>query len=182
MVTTHRAYKTAGVAMYRTYLYQRPPSKQGANAGGNVPVRRSKDNIYMQMAMAASKLSTCERAHHGAVITVEDKIVGIGYNGAARGLPHCKDAGCRISAGSTRCERSIHAETNALINATGSVRGGTIYVTGEPCERDAVLIVQSQLARVVIQSGRSYFVDNKELAEEVKSWYQLAEIRFDILD
>jgi len=145
-------------------------------------VRRVKDNTYMQMAMAASKLSTCERAHHGAVITVDDRVVGIGYNGAAKGLPHCNDVGCHVSTDSKRCERSIHAETNALINAGRSVAGGTIYVTGEPCERDAVLIVQAGLARVVIQSGQSYFGSNKELAEEVKSWYQLAEIRFDILD
>jgi dCMP deaminase len=145
-------------------------------------VRGKKDNIYMQMAMAASKLSTCRRANHGAVITVDDRVVGIGYNGAAKGLPHCYDVGCHVSTDSQRCERSIHAETNALINATRGVTGGTIYVTGEPCERDAVLIVQAGLARVVINSGRDYFVDNKALADEVKSWYQSAGIRFDILD
>jgi len=135
----------------------------------------------MQMAMAASKLSTCERAHHGAVITVDDRVVGIGYNGAAKGLPHCNEVGCHVSTGSTRCERSIHAETNALVNAARSVTGGTIYVTGEPCERDAVLIVQAGLARLVVQSGPTYFGSNKELQAEVKSWYSLANIRFDIL-
>jgi dCMP deaminase len=177
-----RAYKTASAAMYQTYLYKSPPWNLAANAGGIVPVRRTKDNTYMQMAMAASKLSTCERAHHGAVITVEDRVVGIGYNGAPRGLPHCSDVGCHISEGSTRCERSIHAETNALINANRSVAGGTIYVTGEPCERDAGLIVQAGLARVVINSGQSYFGSNEALANEVRSWYQTSGIRFDIID
>ena len=141
----------------------------------------SKDNIYMQMARAASKLSTCERAHHGAVITVDDRVVGIGYNGAANGLPHCADVGCHISTDSDRCERSIHAETNALVNAARPVKGGTIYVTGEPCERDAVLLVQAGVARVVVGTGLTYFVDNKALRKEVKSWYSLANIRFDIL-
>jgi len=141
-----------------------------------------KDNIYMQMAMAASKLSTCKRAHHGAVITVNDRVVGIGYNGAARGLPHCLDVGCHISVGSERCERSIHAETNAIINAGRDVSTGTLYVTGEPCERDAVLLIQAGITRVVAQAGASYFGSNKELAEEVKSWYSLADIRFDIIE
>lgn len=132
----------------------------------------------MQMAMAMSKLSTCTRAHHGAVITVDGIVVSTGYNGAARGLPHCIEVGCHISSDSKRCERSIHAETNAIVNAGRSVSGGTLYVTGEPCERDVVLIVQSQIKRVVYPAGSSYFTDDA-LREEVKNWYKLAEIRVD---
>jgi dCMP deaminase len=50
------------------------------------------------------------------------------------------------------CVRTLHAEQNAIIQAAQhgvSVRGGTIYVTHQPCLTCAKMIINAGLVRVV---------------------------------
>lgn len=100
----------------------------------------------MQTALVMAQRATCPRASVGGVIAVRNRIVATGYNGSPCGTAHCHDVGCLMHEG--HCIRTIHAEANALINATISVRGGTIYVTHYPCPICANLIVQSGIAQV----------------------------------
>jgi len=79
--------------------------------------------------------STCLRAHAGAVLVKDDKIISTGYSGSARNEPNCSDLGI--------CERqrlnippgqnyelckSVHAEANALINCNTDKSGATLYL------------------------------------------------------
>src|SRR5690349_19329192 len=50
-------------------------------------VRPSWDNIWMDLAEALSKRSTCRRLSVGCVVVSEDNsaVLGIGYNGGAKG-------------------------------------------------------------------------------------------------
>lgn len=100
--------------------------------------RISKDEYYMDIAMAVSKRATCLRRKFGAIIVNNDEIVATGYNGAPRGekdcleLNVCERQRLNIPSGE-RYElcRSIHAEQNAIISAARKETiGATIYIAG----------------------------------------------------
>ena len=106
----------------------------------------------MDIAQLVSERSTCLRRKVGAVLVRERRILCTGYNGAARGLPHCDEAGClreklHIPSGE-RIEicRGIHAEQNALVQAAAfgiNVSGATLYCTHEPCITCAKMLINA---------------------------------------
>lgn len=96
--------------------------------------RTTNTQFLIDVAMSASRRSTCPRLQVGAVIIdPEKRILSTGYNGAARGLPHCTDAGCLIEPETGRCKRTVHAEVNAILNARQSLIGCSMICTHHPC-------------------------------------------------
>ena len=101
-------------------------------------MRISKEEYYLDIALAVAKRSTCLRRCYGAIIVKNDEIIATGYNGAPRGRQNCSDLGrctraqLRIPSGE-RYElcRSVHAEANAIISAARSeMMGATLYLVG----------------------------------------------------
>lgn len=92
--------------------------------------RPSFPEIYMELAHVLAARSTCSRLNVGTVITSTDyrKVLAIGYNGNAAGLPNCCD---RHEAGNCGC---LHSEENAVINCD-SPRSTEkhVFVTHLPC-------------------------------------------------
>jgi dCMP deaminase len=92
--------------------------------------RPSFQEIYMQLAQTISKRSTCKRLNVGTVITSTDyrKVLAIGYNGNASGLPNCCD---REEAGNCGC---LHSEENSIINCDSPrTVEKFVFVTHLPC-------------------------------------------------
>lgn len=121
--------------------------------------RPSWDAYFMEIAKLVSTRATCRRRSVGALIVRDKQIVSTGYNGAPRGLPHCppdgpeKDwpEGC-MRAG--HCIRSLHAEQNALLQAAKigvSCDGATMYVTCQPCNMCAKMIINAGIAKVIYE-------------------------------
>jgi dCMP deaminase len=110
----------------------------------DVPARIPLEEVYMRMAEELAKRSTCARTQVGSVITTGDltQVLGIGYNGNARGLPNRCD-----SAEPGRCG-CLHSEANALIKAGAQVEGKLMFVTVSPCVMCAKMIVNSNVGRV----------------------------------
>lgn len=113
----------------------------------------------MQIAHLVKTRATCPRRQVGALIVREKRILATGYNGAPRGLPHCPDEGhlhdwpqgC-LRAG--HCIRSLHAEQNALLQAAMigvPCEGATMYVTCQPCNTCAKMIVNAGISRVIYE-------------------------------
>lgn len=117
-------------------------------------MRPSADQAFMQMAMVLASRSTCSRAAVGALVVTPDRlqIVGIGYNGAARGMHHCNDDR-RGTARPGECG-CIHAELNAILKAPGTMLGLMLYTTTAPCYACAKLVLNTGIARVVF--GQRY--------------------------
>ena len=100
--------------------------------------RISKDEYYLNIAIAVSKRSTCLKRHYGCVIVKNDEIIATGYNGSPRGEENCCDK-CicdRIdmphNTGDYSQCKSVHAEQNALISASrNEMIGATLYLAGE---------------------------------------------------
>lgn len=100
--------------------------------------RISKEEMYLQMALAAAKRGTCTRRNYGAVIVNNDEVISTGYTGSPRGQENCCDRGTceRTRLGFKQGEGyhlccSVHAEQNALISAARrDTIGGTLYLVG----------------------------------------------------
>lgn len=101
--------------------------------------RISRPVMFMQMAEAASRRSTCFRRSVGALlVTLSDaNIVSVGYNGPPSGDPHCTGATCPTN---HVCTRALHAERNAIERCQSREALG-MYVTESPCLECAKLIL-----------------------------------------
>jgi dCMP deaminase len=102
-------------------------------------MRLSRPQMFMEMAIVASKRSTCMRANVGAVIVYEDNVISIGYNGPPSGDSHCKGNECELNQ-CGGCLRSVHAERNAINRVTKDEEISTkfwdkasLYSTHQPC-------------------------------------------------
>lgn len=92
------------------------------------------EEYFIDIAKTVSGRATCSRLKVGAVIERDRTILSTGYNGSVRGSPHCVDDGCYLIDG--HCGRTIHAETNAILQAAKNgvnITGATCYVTHSPC-------------------------------------------------
>lgn len=103
--------------------------------------RISRHQMFMEMAQVAAKRSTCFRLNVGAIITHNNSVVSIGYNGAPSGEPHCQGALC--DGWGSKCTRTIHAERNAIDRLPAGIgRPLDLYVTDSPCAHCYDYIVQ----------------------------------------
>jgi len=126
---------------WQTYVHRRP----------------NWDEFFMMMAELASSRSTCDRGSYqrfrdrkgvGAVIVTPDhRSIAIGYAGSPPGAPHCDDQGHLIR--DNHCIRTVHAEENAIINATFGLRGCSLYTTTFPCYHCVRRIVSVGIKKVL---------------------------------
>src|SRR3954469_17765869 len=96
----------------------------------NSSKRPSFQKIYLDLASTLAERSTCHRLKVGTVITSTDfrKVLAVGYNGNASGLPNRCDTD---EVGNCGC---LHSEENAVINCD-SPRSTEkfVFVTHLPC-------------------------------------------------
>src|SRR5712692_590657 len=87
------------------------------------PDRIPLEEVYMRMAEELAKRSTCARLQVGTVITTHDltQVLGIGYNGNARGLPNRCDTttpgacGCFVGGSKVVTDRGHVAIENVQV-------------------------------------------------------------------
>ncbi len=107
--------------------------------------RASWNSVFIEMAFTIAKRSPDAQTKCGCVIVnKENKVVSIGYNGFAR---CCKDENLP----NTRPDKypfMIHAENNAILNATSSLEGCTAYITSEPCHKCLMLLYQVGILKI----------------------------------
>ena len=112
------------------------------------------DTYFMRIAQVVGERSTCDRAHVGCVLVVDKRILTAGYNGSPAGQEHCDDIGHLFVDG--HCVRTIHAETNAIIQAAlhgVSTKGATCYVTHYPCLNCSKVLINAGITRLVYESA-----------------------------
>jgi dCMP deaminase len=108
------------------------------------------DEYFLDIAFSVAERSTCDRAHVGAVLVRDKRILSTGYNGSPAGLPHCDEVGHLMVDG--HCVRTLHAEQNAIIQSAlhgVSSEGATAYVTHQPCLTCAKMLINAGVTRVV---------------------------------
>jgi dCMP deaminase len=129
----------------------------------------------MKIAVTVAERSTCNRAHVGAVLVKDKRILTTGFNGSPAGLPHCDDIGHLLVDG--HCVRTIHAETNAIIQAAlhgVSTNGATCYVTHFPCINCTKTLINAGITRIVFLND--YRVDQNALTFIQETGVQLMQV------
>lgn len=117
------------------------------------------DTYFLRIAQVVGERSTCDRAHVGCVLVVDKRILTAGYNGSPTGQEHCDDIGHLLVDG--HCIRTIHAETNAIIQAAlhgVSTKGATCYVTHFPCINCTKALINAGVTRLVYETA--YNIDH----------------------
>ena len=105
------------------------------------------DTRFIDLAKLVSTWSKDPSTKVGAVITdVNNRVISVGYNG----FPKKIQDNDRLFDRETKYNIVVHAEANALMFASKSVKGCTLYTYPfEPCPKCASLIIQSGITRVV---------------------------------
>lgn len=130
--------------------------------------RKSWDKYYLDIADKVATRSTCDRLSVGCVIVKNNRIISTGYNGSISDKEHCDDVG-HLYNDEGRCIRTIHAEQNALLFAEREeLKDATVYVSHQPCENCAKLLVQAGVSKVVFKheyknTDSAFFLDMIEV-------------------
>lgn len=118
---------------------------------------------YLELAKHVSSWSKDPNTQVGAVIVgSKGQILAQGYNGFPRGI---KDTAKRLNDRETKLKLVVHAEMNAIFNASYSgtcLDGSTLYVYGLP--------VCSDCAKGIIQVGIKKVVVSKSCVEKRPHW------------
>lgn len=114
------------------------------------------DDYFMGLAHLSAMRSKDPSTQVGAcIVNLEKKVVGIGYNGFPTGLndddfpwqPHQQ-------LDQSKYGYVVHAELNAILNATQKLHDCTIYVSLFPCNECAKAIIQSGIKRLVYEDDK----------------------------
>jgi dCMP deaminase len=122
------------------------------------------DSYFIGIAKAVAGKSPCLSRQIGAILVRDRSIIATGYNGPARGIPHCDTRGTQPE----RCPRqelgyksgegldfciAEHAERNTIANAARmgvTTLGATMYMTcGIPCKNCLTLIINAGITELV---------------------------------
>ena len=111
----------------------------------------------MGVALLAAQRSKDPSTQVGAcIIDKDNRILSTGYNGFPKGCsddeyPWNRDE----SKGDTKYPYVVHAELNAILNASGkSLAGAKVYVALFPCHECAKAIIQSGISEVIYLSDK----------------------------
>lgn len=126
--------------------------------------RPSFQEIYMELAHQLAARSTCSRLNVGTVITSTDyrKVLAIGYNGNAAGLPNRCD---RNETGNCGC---LHSEENAVINCDSPrAMEKHVFVTHLPCTACAKRLINLGGVKRVYYQSEYRLPESKDLLQSV---------------
>ena len=115
------------------------------------------EEYFMGVALLAAERSKDPNTQVGACIVDEqNRILSTGYNGFPHGCSDDKFPWNRDEAkGETKYQFVVHAELNAILNASGkSLAGSTLYVGLFPCNECAKAIIQAGVREVIYLSDK----------------------------
>lgn len=136
------------------------------------------DSYFHTVCEAIASKSPCLSRKIGALLVRDNSIISTGYNGPARGVPHCKRTCPRKLAGYLSGEGmelcyAQHAEENAITNAArigSSIIGSTLYMNCViPCKNCFSTLINAGIAEIVIDNitvydkQTQYLLDNSKI-------------------
>lgn len=127
------------------------------------------DEYFMAIAKLSAMRSKDPSTQVGACIVSNDnRILSIGYNGAPRGLSdnemHWAREGTFLN---TKYAYVCHGELNAILNYRGNLEGSKIYVALFPCNECAKAIIQSGIKEVIYKEDKYATSDNVIASKEM---------------
>jgi len=138
---------------------------QMKNSQEQFPTISKWDQRFLLLAQHISAWSKDPSTKCGAVITNNNRIISLGFNGLPRGVP---DLDNYLLDRELKLQMILHAEVNAILFARRPLEGCTIYTWPFlSCCRCAAVIIQSGITKVV-----TLLLEN----ELTKRWYKELEV------
>ncbi len=134
------------------------------------------------VTLAVAVRGTCNRLRAAATIWAGDRLLATGYNGSAKGQPHCDDEGVGHYMVAGHCIRTIYAEENALLQAAEygiSVKGCEMVVNVPPCLRCLMRSKNSGIIRVYYTGEYSNIGSQQERDILVGPGIELVKVEID---
>jgi dCMP deaminase len=127
------------------------------------------DYRFLELARQVSTWSKDPSTQVGAVIVDQQRrVLSLGYNGFPRGV---EDSPKLYLHKPSKYKMIVHAEANAILNATQSLEGATLYSTLFTCCECAKLVIQSGIKRVVsyqhLHSEKQHWEESFAVAREM---------------
>ncbi|CAM6088979.1 unnamed protein product [Calypogeia fissa] len=128
------------------------------------------NDYFMAIAFLSAQRSKDPNRQVGACLVSQDQVIlGIGYNGFPRGCSDDELPWAKISVDGdplkTKYPYVCHAEVNAIMNKNhASAAGQRLYVTMFPCNECAKVIIQARIAEVI------YFTEKGQT--QSKNWQE----------
>jgi dCMP deaminase len=141
------------------------------------------DKRYLDLAEHVASWSKDPSKKIGAVaVGSGGQILSIGYNGFPRGIQDTEE---RLNDRETKYSLVVHAEMNAIYNATHngiSLNGATLYVYGLPvCSDCAKGVIQVGIKRIVMNENDSIHSTWLESWERSRAMFNEAGIEYTFL-
>lgn len=115
------------------------------------------DNYFMSIAVIASLRSVDPNSKVGSVIvSPENKILGVGYNGFVTGIDESKLSLSRDGTWlSSKYPYIVHSEVNAIVNSVvQSLRNSRLYCTLFPCNDCTKILAQAGIKEIIYLSNK----------------------------
>ena len=127
------------------------------------------DQYFMSIAYLSGKRSKDPSTQVGCcIVDADHKVVSIGYNGLPVG---CNDDefpwGREGALNDTKYPYVVHAELNAILNSSRSLKGCTVYVSLFPCNECAKAIIQSGIKKIVYDSDKYANTDSVKASKRM---------------
>ena len=143
------------------------------------------DSYFHKICEAVASKSPCLSRNIGAILVRDNSVISTGFNGPARGYPHCEGIihqesinygdinkfikyrlfcprhaqGFKSGEGLINCP-AAHAETNCIANAArigASTIGSTLYMNCIiPCKDCMILLVNAGIIGIVVDELKPY--------------------------
>jgi len=148
------------------------------------------DQYFYNICNAVGSKSRCHSRQIGAVLVRDNSIIATGYNGPARGVPHCGSERMKVDgylrqkvgfiSDQNMCPRkalgyasgeginlctAAHAEQNCIANAARmgvEVKGATLYMNDQiPCKVCLVVLINAGVHKIVVTKLEHYSEEGK---------------------
>ena len=114
-------------------------------------MRPTIEEYMLALAGVAALRTTCAKRAVGCVLAdLDNHVLAIGYNGTAKGLPHCNEGRmCLVHL--DEC-LGLHAEANAVAQCRAPHAIHTAYVTLGPCKSCIKLLAATTCQVIVVRT------------------------------
>ncbi len=135
------------------------------------------DETFMHICNIIAERSKDPSTQTGAcIVNKKNVILGLGYNGFPRGcsddeLPWDREG----EFGETKYPFVVHAEANAVLNATASLEDTKLYCTLFPCNECAKIIIQKGITEIIYADDKYH--DKKEW-QASRRMLDLADVKY----
>ena len=129
------------------------------------------DEYFMLQAITAGLRSKDPSTKVGCVIVDEDnRQISMGYNGLIAGIDESKlpwGNNTNVPLEHQKYGYVIHAESNAILHATKSLRNARLYVCLFPCNECAKLIASKKIREVIYLSDKHSYRPYDKVAKRI---------------